>query len=106
MRPKSKHTPGPWQVLNPHKATNYVIDTKPRKKDFQFNIADSAHNLADANLIAAAPDLLEALEEIVSEIIESGCSAYMNESSDFSKTFNKRLVAARAAITKARYGGE
>jgi hypothetical protein len=55
-----------------------------------------------AALTAAAPELLKALDGLLSEISESGCSDYMNESSAFSKTFNKRLKAAEKAIAKAR----
>ena len=66
-----KHTPGPWEVAT--KADKFIIDS-PKTKNLQYGrIADvqqygdeSAGPMrveaeANARLIAAAPDLLEAL---------------------------------------------
>ncbi len=48
---------------------------------------------ADAHLIAAAPDLLEALEELMADLEANHVNGYRTE---------ERLNAARAAIAKAK----
>lgn len=55
----AQHTPGPWQ----HGTENegYFIANGELRPD----IAKAIQSEADANLIAAAPDLLEALEAMV-----------------------------------------
>ena len=54
----SKHTPGPW-VPEIYGERNYVVGPDDKS-------VASITRKEDANLIAAAPDLLEALEEIAS----------------------------------------
>ncbi len=62
----SKHTPGPWKVIYHFN----VVSSKNRgvatTGGYANNIEDSnalhAESVANAKLIAAAPDLLEALE--------------------------------------------
>ena len=65
----SKHTPGPWVVFDDHpdKACFHIredncFDEIATIYRYQCN---PRNTLADARLIAAAPDLLEALEELV-----------------------------------------
>lgn len=61
----SKHTPGPWRV-EVHQATT-TIESK------HFTIASDVCN-DDAPLIAAAPELLEALKQVLAHhgYIEGG----------------------------------
>jgi len=95
----SKHTPGPW---------NYTMD-KDRGWDFKLTADHGKTEIvsgcgccdspwvsceADARLIAAAPELLEALELIVS-FIDAGQGTWTIEDQ------NK----ARAAIAKAKGEG-
>jgi hypothetical protein len=77
----SKHTPGPWEFSHTWVQT---VDKKTPIANFNFY----ASTEANARLIAAAPELLEALRNIISDI----------EPTDP----NDRLwVGARAAIAKA-----
>jgi len=55
------HTPGPWDASG---LTVY---------DTCLDGVASTHTAADARLIAAAPDLLEALEEQVAECFDEAC---------------------------------
>ena len=63
----AKHTPGPWKVYDPEmpytKAT-YGIDGPQGQAVVYFGIThnDGINLLADASLIAAAPELLAALQ--------------------------------------------
>ena len=72
----SKHTPGPWTAEG----------NRPRKH---------SHNLsANARLIAAAPDLLEALKAVVSAWEVTGPI-------EAAERMDAAIHAARAAIAKA-----
>lgn len=88
----SAHTPGPWTIIQLPSA-DYRIDAKQGP----IHVCPAiAHGLDDARLIAAAPDLLEALQNLVprfhSSIVHSGTDP---EFADLA------VEHARAAIVKA-----
>ena len=60
----SKHTPGPWEFLD-NSLVGPKIDDKPVWLRPVILRSETGVAKADANLIAAAPDLLEALETLV-----------------------------------------
>ena len=71
----SKHTPGPWQVVgSPH----YLPEVWTA--DDQICIADRIYN-GNANLIAAAPDLLAACKAALANDEESAgfCGRNMDD---------------------------
>ena len=56
----TKHTPGPWKVYRDTDGTRYIIsETSPREANTIATVSSAYRNRA--GLIAAAPDLLEAL---------------------------------------------
>lgn len=58
------HTPGPWTATpSPHDKRVYLIDSKANGAVGELIYIDTRKE-ADARLIAAAPDLLEALHAI------------------------------------------
>ena len=66
----SKHTPGPWSVVGGHypgikeiSGPSFAIKAVMWATDLTED--DYQKRYADLRLIAAAPDLLEALEEVV-----------------------------------------
>lgn len=88
----SKHTPGPWFVVAEDGADFTAIATKPSidsEMDLECEVLGSSEWLrvkpADLQLMAAAPELLEALRNYV-----DGCSLSVDA-----------LAFARAAIAKA-----
>ena len=96
----SKHTPGPWATdLPEHEMPYQDIRIKAGRRDIYLLWIDDApvedyntEQLANARLIAAAPELLEAVRTL----------AGMAES--FSDELHKDhpdVTAARAAISKA-----
>lgn len=97
---KSKHTPGPWTEENGLVSAGKGLD---RIKIASMHWAPS-HQVArpeqqDANarLIAAAPELLEELADLLGVIQDEpgeGCEARYSESDPI-------IIAARAAIAKA-----
>ena len=74
MEKKQAHTPGPWEVSGYHKA---ILQNKRSIDGCKICIAELPHgsypggmvgyNEANARLIAAAPDMAEALSELVAE---------------------------------------
>lgn len=100
---KLTHTPGPW-LLNGHNLSSIIRCTVPKgHPDAKHICGDyeqiaSAHGdnwQANARLIAAAPDLLEALKLAREEMISSGNWA----ASDFG--WPKARLSVDAAIAKA-----
>jgi hypothetical protein len=84
----STHTPGPWHVSE-HSAIEVNAEGARAIVEL-WRRGNPAQELANARLIAAAPDLLAVLEAIV-------------EDSDIFSTLDESLLAeARAAIKKAR----
>ena len=94
---KQQHTPGPWAYIVPD---GYVVRHPQIYSDFGpvANATWLGENKLDqlnsnARLITAAPDLLEALEEIVSAADGDGWNQ-----------LDGNLRKARAAIAKATGG--
>jgi hypothetical protein len=91
----TKHTPGPWYVRGAPAAYQHE---KPRDITSGHSLIATAcmlnnfrgETLANARLIAAAPDMLEALRTIVEYGPQSGMKADA-----------PMLIAARASIAKA-----
>lgn len=88
------HTPGPWVVVPGIKSgpeeTPPSIHTEPGRliASMGYSITEMAQNAeANAHLIAAAPDLLRALEEILG-LLEHRPMVHLN--------------AAKVAIAKAK----
>lgn len=97
----TKHTPGPWHITRDdldsgeislhitHKATNVCVI-------YSYDREDKGRNeMADANLIAASPDLLAACEAVMADANDpffqvAGCLP--------SETY----AVVRAAIAKAK----
>lgn len=101
----SKHTPGPWKhvgvgehnrIVGPHGDSLFLVGMYGQfgrsgpLPNRATHIASIVEEEANASLIAAAPDLLEALKSMVNY---ANLGAY--ERADAMK-------AARAAITKAK----
>ena len=80
-----QHTPGPWTIaMGPHRIE---VHTTPARA-YAFSRSDEAN----ARLIAAAPDLLAALEELCED-------KYLADPINAD-----RMRSARAAIAKAKGG--
>ncbi len=102
---KATHTPGPWQALdNNHTGIDIDIKHEPFAGGTIATIWNGADDdapgemeWANARLIAAAPDLLAACNELLAMLKE--WSANPDEMSGFSEF--KGVHVARAAIAKA-----
>lgn len=97
----SKHTPGPWKVLN-----NVQIYDEKLGGEIAVCCRYARYDAVDhanAKLIAAAPDLLSALEECLP------CLGWEHDSDDELRWEHEQgngyaelILRARAAIAKAR----
>jgi hypothetical protein len=95
MKSKIEHTPGPWYI---HK--DYYDNPTGKNHQIMYKSGDAQHtslcrviqNPGDAHLIAAAPDLLAALERVL-ECHRLKISLDTNAAA---------LEQARAAIRKAK----
>ena len=95
----SKHTPGPWSVYEDcnkvaaHKAKFPAVGTMGTY--YTESITDDRgefYNPADALLIAAAPDMLEALQSLIA------CDFGAN---GWTETAEQAAIKARTAVLKA-----
>lgn len=107
----TKHTPGPWGIYKGEENDAIAVSywpTLPNGKGgghvgvsiarmpVPSQFIDRAEINANARLIAAAPDLLAALQAYVEKDFEMGGTSSKAE------IHNARLAAARAAINKAQ----
>ena len=92
-----RHTPGPWraQLWGNGRGRSYTVGPDPRGG---VAVARKVPNAADAALIAAAPDLLEALQAMVERFGDFAPGR------PFEFPADHPVVAARAAIAKATGG--
>jgi len=82
------YTPGPWRVA---RNGPWVVECPTQIPDVFGKVCDVGYK-PNASLIAAAPDLLEALRTIVSAMPKDGGMVRFD---------GDELAAARAAIAKA-----
>lgn len=115
----SKHTPGPWELGSGHGGRGLIFPVGlqyPVASTTGFYLADG-QGLSNARLIAAAPELLEALGEltkfVATEVLEScngskcrerWCAGCCGEEAaeQAANEASRALASARAAIAKAR----
>lgn len=105
MTTKTMHTPGPWEVGRGHFSRTPVIYGANRLPVCTLYSNGSPVNMdrvrlgqryADSNLIAAAPDLREALQAIADHYAgDDGLERAMKAGID------AEIIGARAVLTKA-----
>ena len=95
-----KHTKGPWEMdagLNIHGPDNRLVaNCGGRSQNFDTEKCE-AENKANAHLIAAAPELLEALEMMVRQF-----GPHPREDTEGWREEYEACDSARAAIAKAK----
>lgn len=61
----TKHTPGPWFAYNTGHPNMASVSFSVAPTRSGFDVAENIRHADDAHLIAAAPDLAEALERMI-----------------------------------------
>jgi hypothetical protein len=93
----AKHTSGPWQAKpSNNEITNADHGRLPFAIVAGYTLIAASYDEKDANLIAAAPCLVEALQELtqIASVLEATCLGD-------SRAKENRMDRARAAIAKA-----
>ena len=96
----TKHTPGPWSY-DGHGINSCAESHKGERifktcLDYSHGSADRERAVADSNLVAAAPELLEALNGLLMVLTVSGKHSYRPDSDT-----GKAIANAQAAFAKA-----
>ena len=93
------HTPGPWDV-EPKGSRHFVDGADGLTVAYldRAGVRERSEIEANARLIAAAPELLEALEAVLPDLEHYVATHGPGP--------DKRLAAARAAIAKAKGGAQ
>ena len=98
---EAEHTPGPWEISRDAVPEGYTQNTVYAERDGE-RVATAFRNEANARLIAAAPDLLEACK--------AALDAWHAKDSNFERELNKGtpewLSSVRTAIAKAEVRSE
>lgn len=94
MNTKAKHTPGPWEV---HEGDDYIV---VMRGDETTDQGISVDNIEDACVVAAAPDLLAALERAKAAIEEAVMLSATNNGAEYS--FKSTIEKISAALAKAK----
>lgn len=109
---EAKHTPGPWRIIKRANQTGLkrvtVVDHTTRcvvQYDHSYR-SDEVHprDVANAHLIAAAPELLAALQSILEQSDDGAQACAGIESSGrivWKGSYIERLETARAVIAKS-----
>ena len=92
MGPKQQHAPGPWSVIDHYDA--YGINDADGEPVCEFWRKGSAANAANRALIAAAPELLEALN-----LAEGFIAGF--EDDELQEGMPEMLAQIRTALAKA-----
>jgi hypothetical protein len=108
----TKHTPGPWKIVGnaisaiPAELFNVLIGVGDEDGECPIMAVHNVNgDYADAKLIAAAPDLLEALQWYEAKAVQMGRAAIDQDSKLLLELMKEIAVEygsrARAAIAKA-----
>jgi hypothetical protein len=95
----SAHTPGPWRI---HRLTDGwpVITSEAHDiADLRLNGNGLVHAEANARLIAAAPDLLEALDYLLEQTVDMDLKYGIGLSEGEEEARSKALTAIAKATT-------
>lgn len=102
---ETKHTPGPWKaVISGHVAFVRTVDNSADLAS--IGLASHPVDVANARLMAAAPELLEAVSAIVAQLDKStaGGRGGIDSMTRFIRDTDthQAFAKARAALAKAR----
>lgn len=91
----TQHTPGPWNFYDDSNdgKTNRIEIVAIGKTVARIYHSVPEEDLPNARLIAAAPDLLEALQDIVKSLVDQDDEGMIEHA--------QQMIIARAAIAKA-----
>lgn len=92
---KTNHTPGPWTVTDCASHIQIHREGWPRDAWSVACIGHQAQDIANARLISAAPELLEALQELLRD-------PYLSDPINSDRMAKSRLAVAKATGENAK----
>lgn len=101
---KTKHTPGPWMIIQDASGALHVTDHGPNNYIARMGESGPKRDAkANARLIAASPDLLAAHEETLRLVGEKFGSLDLRgySAADLADALHRIVVNARKAVRKA-----
>lgn len=100
----SKFTKGPWQVISTSsEGYNLIKDYSGQQiADVWRFVPTRPEAIANANLIASAPDLYLALEACRDDLIHASIAALKSGNNTLHDEYTKRIFIASEALKKAR----
>lgn len=101
---ETKHTPGPWQYCFEGETAAFILEhdgSTVVKLSVTMNTTAHSALVANARLIAAAPELLEALEKLYA-LVEGESPSLLDEDSGGDSRLDIEICAA---IAKAKGEG-
>lgn len=109
---RETHTPGPWYCTFPDETSSggvyggekCVCDIIPKELQVAWDCEEVSTARANARLIAAAPETLKALKDLVKEF-DAYESAMCQRFSAGHEDYGRQRELARLAIAKAEGGG-
>jgi hypothetical protein len=115
QQPAAKHTPGPWQVGTPgYGEPGYIYCDNALGSavaityglPLALSVFSRAEEEANARLIAAAPDLLEALKAVTPPHRALGCwCSYSRDTEGYGHEDGCKLARAAIAAAEGRTNG-
>lgn len=102
---QTKHTPGPWTIKKSTRTDHHIIAGRrwiatASNHDFHPTQEENERTIANARLISAAPDLLAALDKLLSATVDRTLA----EGYEMDGVEYAARSAALAAIAKATGG--
>lgn len=102
----AKYTPGPWKdgpvFMTGRRAIFFNDDSKPGKWQRRLDRdKDGTFSEEDARLLAVAPELLEALQEVTPSMPPADAPCHVGIVSQGQCAHCQRIARAHAAIAKA-----
>lgn len=97
-------TPGPWHFRRSPQAVWNIIAKREPSDPFDLAVAwvsGDAHGEANAKLIAASPELADALGDVVAELLRSPLDLSLAALLAPGSPLCERVIAASAALRKA-----
>jgi len=81
-----KHTPGPWKTVRPESQYSNSVRVFTERSQYLATVGGSDQLLdeiiANARLIAAAPELLEALQEVIEDGLKTNMESWITKAKD------------------------
>lgn len=100
MNTKSNHTEAPWKVVKGKKSDELFIESDTKKGGRLCRLWNGrTHRDGNANLIAAAPELLEALN-LAHEFLNSLPEGWLGKTSGDIGALNDFYLTSRKALSK------